>query len=107
MFRTALLESDVEYLAIELMLGHKIDDIKLAYYRNSPGILKKEYLKGLKKITFEEVEIVTPDKYDNIINELKSEKKERMKNENRIKKLEEEIQNMKNPLRKIWGHQGL
>jgi len=97
MFRTALLKSDVEYLAIELMLGHKIDDIKLAYYRNSPGILKKEYLKGLKKITFEEVEIVTPDKYDNIINDLKIEKEERKKNENRIKKLEEEIQNMKKP----------
>jgi len=97
MFRTALLKCDVEYLAIELMLGHKIDDIKLAYYRNSPGILKKEYLKGLKKITFEEVEIVTPDKYDNIINELKNEKEERKKNENRIKKLEEEIQNMKKP----------
>jgi len=97
MFRTALLKCDVEYLAIELMLGHKIDDIKLAYYRNSPGILKKEYLKGLKKITFEEVEIVTPDKYDNIINDLKIEKEERKKNENRIKKLEEEIQNMKKP----------
>jgi integrase len=96
MFRTALLECDVEYLAIELMLGHKIEYIKLAYYKNTPEILKKEYLKGLKKITFEEIKIVTTDRYDNIINELKIEKEERIKLENRIKKLEDEKQNSKN-----------
>jgi integrase len=96
MFRTALLKSDVEYLAIELMLGHKINDIKLAYYKNTPELLKKEYLKGLKKITLEEVEIVTTDRYDNIILELKIEKEERIKLENRIKKLENEKQNSKN-----------
>jgi integrase len=96
MFRTALLKSDVEYLAIELMLGHKIEYIKLAYYKNTPEILKKEYLKGLKKITFEEIKIVKSDRYDNIINELKIEKDERIKLENRIKKLEDEKQNSKN-----------
>ena len=98
MFRTALLKCDVEYLAIKLMLGYKIDNIKLAYYRNNPEILKKEYLKGLRNITFEEVktEIITPERYDNIIHELKIEKEERKKNENRIKKLEDEKQNSKN-----------
>ncbi|WP_048190950.1 site-specific integrase [Methanobacterium sp. SMA-27] len=96
MFQRALLECDVEYLAIELMLGHKIDNIKLAYYKNNPEILKKEYLKGLRNITLEEVEIVTTDRYDNIILELKIEKDERIKLENRIKKLEDEKQNSKN-----------
>ena len=100
MFRRALLESDVEYLAIELMLGRKIDEIKYAYYKNSPQILKKEYLKGLKKISLEEVEIVTTDRYDNVILELKIEREERIKLENRIKKLEDRIEtlnNIKNP----------
>ena len=96
MFRTALLECDVEYLAIELMLGNKIDEIKYAYYKNSPQLLKKEYLKGLKKISLEEIEIVTTDRYDNVILELKIEKEERIKLENRIKKLEDEKQNSKN-----------
>ncbi|MBZ2167113.1 tyrosine-type recombinase/integrase [Methanobacterium spitsbergense] len=88
MFERALLNSDVEYLVIKLMLGYKIDNIKLAYYKNNPEILKKEYLKGLRNITFEEIKIVTTDRYDNIINELKIEKEERIKLENRIKKLE-------------------
>ena len=96
MFQRALLECDVEYLAIELMLGNKIDEIKYAYYKNSPQLLKKEYLKGLKKISLEEVEIVTTDRYDNVILELKIEKEERIKLENRIKKLEDEKQNSKN-----------
>ena len=96
MFRTALLECDVEYLAIELMLGNKIDEIKYAYYKNSPQLLKKEYLKGLKKISLEEIEIVTTDRYDNVTLELKIEKEERIKLENRIKKLEDEKQNSKN-----------
>ena len=86
MFQKALLESDVEYLAVKLMLGYKIDNIKLAYYKNSPQLLKKEYLKGLKKITFEEVKIVKSDRYDNIINELKIEKEERQKHEESNKK---------------------
>ena len=96
MFRTALLECDVEYLAIELMLGNKIDEIKYAYYKNNPEILKEEYLKGLNKISLEEVEVVTTDKYDNVILELKIEKEERKKLENRIKKLEDEKKNSNN-----------
>ena len=96
MFKRALLECNVEYLAIKLMLGHKIDDIKLANYKNKPEILKEEYLKGLKKITLEEVKIVTTERYDNVINELKIEKEERKKLENRIKNLEDEKQNSKN-----------
>ena len=96
MFERALLNSDVEYLAVQLMLGHKIDNIKLAYYKNNPEILKKEYLKGLKKISFEEIKIVTIDRYDNIINELKMEKEERQKLEERIKILEDEKQNSEN-----------
>ena len=95
MFKRALLECDVEYLAIKLMLGHKIDDIKLAY-KNKPEKLKKEYLKGLKKISLEEIEIVTTDRYDNVTLELKIEKEERIKLENRIKKLEDENKNSKN-----------
>jgi len=95
MFQRALLECDVEYLAIKLMLGHKIDDIKLAY-KNKPEKLKKEYLKGLKDITLEEIKIVTTERYyDNVTLELKIEKEERIKLENRIKKLEDEKQNSK------------
>ena len=81
MFKRALLECDVEYLAIKLMLGHKIDDIKLAY-KNKPEKLKKEYLKGLKDITLEEIKIVTTERYDNVINDLKIENKERKNTKN-------------------------
>jgi len=98
MFQRALLNSGVEYLAVELMLGHKIDNIKSAYYKNNPTSLKEEYLKGLKNITLEEVkvEIVTTERYDNIIRDLTEEKEKRKKLENRIEKLEEQnSENMK------------
>ena len=45
MFQRALLNIDVEYLAVELMLGHKIDNIKFAFYKNNPEILKGNILK--------------------------------------------------------------
>lgn len=97
MFRRALLISDVDFLAIELMLGHKIDNIKSIYYKNNPTALKTEYIKGLKNITLEKIkkEIVTTERYDNIIRDLKEEQNNRKKIEKRIEKLEDEIQNFK------------
>jgi hypothetical protein len=99
MFKRALLNSGVEYLAVELMLGHKIDNIKSIYYKNNPKFLKEEYLKGVKNITLEEVkkEIVIIEDYDKILQDLEIEKEIRIKMENRIAKLEEQIQNIIQP----------
>ena len=77
------------------MLGHKIDDIRTIYYYNNTDTLKKEYLKGLKNFTLEEVKIVTTEQNDNLIQDLKEEK-ETIKLENRIEKLEKQIQTLKN-----------
>lgn len=98
MFQRALLISDVDFLAVELMLGHKIDNIKLTYYKNNPTALKTEYIKGIKNITLEKIkkEIVTTERYDNLIKDLQEEQNKRIKLEIRLKKLEDEIQNIKN-----------
>jgi len=99
MFQKTLLNSGVEFLAVELMLGHKINNIKSLYYKNKPNSLKEEYLKGLKNITLEEVKVETviKENYNNIIHNLNIEKEERIKLENRITKLEAQINNTKQP----------
>ncbi len=94
MFHEALLNSGADYLAVGLMMGYKKDNIKLSYYKNNPDALKMEYLKGIKNITLEEVkiEIVTTERYDDILQDLKREKEIRKEMEYRITKLEAHIQ---------------
>ena len=94
MFHEALLNSGADYLAVELMMGYNIDNIRLNYYRSNPDALKMEYLKGIKNITLEQVkiEIITTEGYDDILQDLKREKEIRKEMEYRIKKLEVHIQ---------------
>ena len=94
MFHEAFLNSGADYLAVGLMMGYKKDNTKLNFYKNNPNALKMEYLKGIKNITLEEVkiEIVTTERYDDIIQDIKREKEIRKEMEYRIKKLEAHIQ---------------
>ena len=96
MFREALLNNGAEFRAVELMLGHKIDFRKFAYYKNNLTHLKKEYLKSIKNITLQDmkVEMGTMNKYDKILRDLNEEKEKRKEIENRIEKLEEQIQHI-------------
>lgn len=72
MFATSMYESDVEFIAVEWMLGHKIDTTRAAYYKNNVEKLKEHYLEGLEGLTLEKVKVqkVTTPEYDDLLKKL-------------------------------------
>lgn len=100
MFATTMYESDVEFMAVEWMLGHKIDDTRAAYYKNNVENLKKQYLEGLEGLTLEKIKVkkVTTPEYDILLKELnelrerdENYEKELERKEDMIKALEENM----------------
>jgi len=93
MFSASLLNNGVELIAVKYMLGYKIDNIESSIYKKDPEALKREYLKCIKDISLKEVkeEIVTREKYDNLLQALNDEKEKNKKLKEYIKS-----QNIKN-----------
>ena len=72
MFATTMYENDVEFISVEWMLGHKIDNTKAAYFKNNVEKLKEHYLDGLEGLTMEKVKVkkVSTPEYDSLIDKL-------------------------------------
>lgn len=62
-FTTTLYKNGVDKLKVDWFLGHKIDPITEAYFKNDIKSLKKSYLEILEQLSMEKVKVVTNDEY--------------------------------------------
>jgi integrase len=85
LFTTLLYKSGVDKLAIDWMLGHKINPITEAYFKTNEKDLKKNYMKALNHLTLEKVKTrrIKSSEVKDIVRDLD-------KKEEEIKQLREE-----------------
>ena len=85
LFTTSLYKAGVDKLAIDWMLGHKINPVTEAYFKTNKEDLKKNYIKALHLLTLEKVKIqrIESDEVKDIVRDLD-------KKDEEIKKLREE-----------------
>ena len=105
LFTTSLYHAGVDKLAIDWMLGHKINPVTEAYFKTNIKDLKRNYIKAVPHLTLEKVkvkriesddvkEIVRElDKKDKEIKKLKAEKDEEMDKLNRELELIKQLLN--------------
>lgn len=96
LFTTSLYKAGVDKLAIDWMLGHKINPVTEAYFKTNEKDLKRNYIKALPHITLENVKIkrIESDEVKGIVRELdkKDEEIKLLKEENaKTRKLIEDL----------------
>ncbi|NMC34966.1 MAG: hypothetical protein GYA36_21305, partial [Veillonellaceae bacterium] len=64
----------VDQLAVDWMLGHKINPVTEAYFKNDPQTLKAKYIDAYENLTLEKVIIkdATTKQYDDLLEKLKN-----------------------------------
>lgn len=101
MFTTILYRAGLDKLAIDWMLGHKIDPITEAYFKTNIVDLKSKYMNVLPHLTLEKVKIkrMESDEVKDIVRDLdkKDEEIKKLREENAItrKIVEDLIKDMK------------
>lgn len=91
LFTSTLYKAGVDKLAIDWMLGHKINPITESYFKADVKNLKEQYLKGIADLTLEKVKVkaVTTKEYDQLLKELRQKDEDYKKLERRLEILEE------------------
>lgn len=93
LFTSTLYKVGVDKLAIDWMLGHKIDPITESYFKADVKSLKQQYLKVIADLTLEKVRVktvpTTTQEYDQLRKELIRKDDDYQNLENRLKILEE------------------
>lgn len=74
LFTTSLYNKGVDQLAVDWMLGHKINPVTEAYFKNDPQTLKAKYIDAYENLTLEKVIIkdATTKQYDDLLEKLKN-----------------------------------
>lgn len=91
LFTTTLYRAKVDELAINWMLGHKINPITESYFKADVKTLRGNYLKALNELALEsfEVKTITTKEYDYVISDSK-------KKDEKITALEKKLEDMNN-----------
>jgi integrase len=78
MFTTTLYQAGLDKLAIDWMLGHKIDPVTEAYFKTNIADLKRNYTKVLHHLTLEKVKIqrIESNEVKDIVRDLDKKDKE-------------------------------
>ena len=98
LFTSSLYKAGVDKLAIDWMLGHKINPITEAYFKTNEKDLKMNYIKALPQLTLEKVKIrrIESDEVKGIVRDLdkKDEEIRMLRHENAItRKIVEDLIN--------------
>lgn len=113
LFTTTLYNRGLDQLAVDWMLGHKINPVTEAYFKNDPIALKAKYMDAVENLTLEKVKIknVTTKEYDHIIRQLSEEKEERKKMEERMmeerRMMEDKMEKKMELMQKILRDKGV
>jgi len=91
LFTTSLYKAGVDKLAIDWMLGHKINPVTEAYFKTNKEDLKKNYMKAMHHLTIEKVKVRRIES-----NEVKGIVRDLDKKDEEIKFLKEENEKTKN-----------
>ena len=106
LFTTTLYEEGLDKMAVDWMLGHKINQTSAAYFKAKPERLKQEYLKVENKLTLSEVEIrdIAPSQIKDIVRELDQRKAENEKMKQVIEEMDAKNKERDEYLDKIMGN---
>jgi integrase len=74
LFTTTLYNKGVDKLAVDWMLGHKINPVTEAYFKSDPNSLRSKYMTALEYLTLEKVKIkdVHSKEYEELLRDSKS-----------------------------------
>lgn len=66
------------YFAVDWMLGHRINPITEAYFKNDPVKLKSQYMTAVDRLTLEKIKIKTlhTKAYEHLLEKLKKKEEE-------------------------------
>lgn len=90
LFTTSLYNKGVDKLAVDWMLGHKINPVTEAYFKNDPQTLKAKYIDAFENLTLEKVIIrdATTRQYDDLLEKLKNKEEDYDRLEKRMELVE-------------------
>lgn len=90
LFTTNLYNKGVDQLAVDWMLGHKINPVTEAYFKNDPQTLKAKYIDAFENLTLEKVIIkdATTRQYDDLLEKLKNKEEDYDRLEKRMELVE-------------------
>ena len=97
-FASTLNKKNIPELTTHWLLGHSIDSITDAYFKLDVNALKEQYKSVVEDLSIENVVVreITTKEYDNLLEELKEEKKEReteaAKKHDQIRGMEEKVE---------------
>ncbi|WP_192812685.1 tyrosine-type recombinase/integrase [Methanobacterium formicicum] len=100
LFTSTLYNKGIDQLAVDWMLGHKINPVTEAYFKNDPQTLKAKYMEAVENLTLEKVKVknVTTQEYDLLIRDSKDK-------DGKITSLEGRIENLEAMLKKTLEKQ--
>jgi integrase len=100
LFTTTLYKKGLDQLAVDWMLGHKINPVTEVYFKNDPKALKTKYMEAVEKLTLEKVKVkkVTTNEYDQILRDSKNK-------DDKIASLEKRMEIMDEMLKSMVGKQ--
>ena len=90
LFTTNLYNKGVDQLAVDWMLGHKVNPVTEAYFKNDPQTLKAKYIDAFENLTLEKVKVknVTTQQYDELLEKLKIKEEDQDRLEKRVDLME-------------------
>lgn len=90
LFTSTLYNKGIDQLAVDWMLGHKINPVTEAYFKNDPQTLKAKYMEAVENLTLEKVKVknVTTQEYDLLIRDSKEKDGKITSLEGRVESLE-------------------
>lgn len=96
LFTTSLYKAGVDKLAIDWMLGHKINPVTEAYFKTNEKELKKNYLKALPHLTLEKVKVrrMESEEVKDIVRDLDKKDKEMDEMRKKVELLEGVVQGL-------------
>lgn len=94
LFTSTLYNKGIDQLAVDWMLGHKINPVTEAYFKNDPQTLKAKYIEAVESLTLEKVKVknVTTKEYDLILRDSKEKDGKITSLEDRVETLETLLQ---------------
>ena len=87
-FATQLTNNDCDYLSVEFMMGHKLDQVRDAYYKSDPERLRLKYRQYMEHLTFLE-EISYRDVTTSELEELEELRRFRRDTDTKLSRLED------------------
>ena len=100
-FASELTKVHVDNNAVELLSGRKITGVRGSYVRLDVKWLKEEYLKGVKAVSIEKLEVRRMETED--VKKLEALKSSELENQRRISQLEQELQEQKQTGKRLEG----